>query len=48
MAYVNVADWKSDQVADWLKGKLKLNLITSINNQNKSTNILNMLLNRFR
>lgn len=20
MAYVNVADWKSDQVADWLKG----------------------------
>jgi len=22
MAYVNVADWKSDQVADWLKGKL--------------------------
>lgn len=23
MAYVNVADWKSDQVADWLKGKLK-------------------------
>lgn len=25
MAYVNVADWKSDQVADWLKGKLKTN-----------------------
>lgn len=23
MAYVNVADWKSDQVTDWLKGKLK-------------------------
>lgn len=22
MAYVNVADWKSDQVADWLKGIL--------------------------
>jgi len=24
MAYVNVADWKSDQVADWLKGIKKV------------------------
>lgn len=30
MAYVNVADWKSDQVADWLKGKLKTNISLQI------------------
>lgn len=23
MAYINVYDWKSDQVIEWLKGELK-------------------------
>jgi len=44
MAYVNVADWKSDQVADWLKGKFT-NLY---NNQYRGVNILNTLFFRFR
>lgn len=33
MAYVNVADWKCDQVVDWLKGKLK-NVISQKNHLN--------------
>lgn len=30
MAYVNVAEWKPDQVTDWLKGKEQLHILYSI------------------
>lgn len=30
MAYVNVAEWKPDQVTDWLKGKEQLHILVSI------------------
>lgn len=30
MAYVNVAEWKPDQVTDWLKGKKQLHIVFSI------------------
>lgn len=30
MAYVNVAEWKPDQVTDWLKGIEQLHILLSI------------------